>query len=1056
MTTGLTVSAGEIRESLFEGLTDEQTAAVTSAARRTLVIAGAGSGKTEVMARRIAWWIGLQGVSRDKIIAFTFTRKAAEELKFRIRKWVGKLTPEAEDATLGRMYIGTIHGFCLQVLQELEPDVYGVFDVLDDTARLALVQNWFSGTLGLASLKNALGDGQFETIRKFLLGYDLLHEFDLFRAVGPGGPRPDIGPDESDWIKEWKLESDLGEDETSRAFRTAAGRYYGALHARRLIDFSTAQSELVSMLRSSPARLAKLRDNFTHLFVDEFQDVNPVQDILTRFIIGDRGVFTAVGDHRQAIYGFRGGRVEIMGQWFRELEASADGNVLTLPDNFRSTPRTINLANSWAQRIEPPGGMASPDMRTPRPSLNDHDPSHVALRRYDDRDAEAEWIASMVTRLVDRAAGTGVPHDTRGADARGLGLSDIAVLTRTSTSVRTYVEALESRGIPAVVRAGPDLFQRPEVLLLLCALCVAGDIGTFFSGRPGMNTMASIARDVLGCTPEPVSMVRAAGDVLEAGGLPVTECDIDRLISAASEMRKRLKGSPIDDETVDSLQTSELVAWLRSANPLRRVYPQTMFQWLAAEVGLSRWDALETGRATAAMFHTGQLAALITGLETPGWVRPGDFKWQLIALTNWGSGNARSAEAPLLVPPNAVSILTIHAAKGLEFPVVFLADVAAYRFPSRFAKIPVALPFSGESSRNIDPASLADDNNNNAERRLMYVGLTRAERYLFISSASSRMSRFERELRSLILSVGGQVDPANDPTLLSHIQTKSNPTNRLVTSFSDLRYYLECPHDYYLRKVLGFAPAIDQAFGYGKGVHNLMRGVHLRPTAFAEMASDAVALRDAIQKMIDDGLFYLRYTTGEPLNNMRARAMEVVGDYVVQYQSELATVEFEAERGFETLIEETDVLISGAIDVIRHDDPPRVTIIDFKSGDAEAKNSNVSGLDREQMKLQVLLYGLAARKELEYEPGLGIVRYLGVDSGASKEERELQVPIDAEALSASREAVKELVEDIQARRWNRGPRRGPKKPGNASRCQECDFLLLCGRVEAVEARKRGA
>src|SRR4029077_16943594 len=99
---------------------------------------------------------------------------------------------------------------------------------------------------------------------------------------------------------------------------------------------------------------------------------------------------------------------------------------------------------------------------------------------------------------------------------------------------------------------------------------------------------------------------------------------------------------------------------------------------------------------------------------------------------------------------------------------------------------------------------------------------------------------------------------------------------RLSTSFSDLRYYLEGPHDFYLRKVLGFAPTIDQAFGYGRGVHNLMRAVHSNPKKWAELAKDREALEREIIKLIDRGLFYLRYTTGEPATNMRAKGVRIV------------------------------------------------------------------------------------------------------------------------------------------------------------------------------------
>src|SRR5262249_16171947 len=159
---------------------------------------------------------------------------------------------------------------------------------------------------------------------------------------------------------------------------------------------------------------------------------------------------------------------------------------------------------------------------------------------------------------------------------------------------------------------------------------------------------------------------------------------------------------------------------------------------------------------------------------------------------------------------------------------------------------------------------------------------------------------------------------------------------RLVTSFSDLRYFLECPHDFYLRKVLGFTPTIDQAFGYGRGVHNLLRAVHSDAARWSVLSQDPDALRAEVQRLIERGLFYLRYTTGQAGRNMAQKAVRLVADYVRTYSPELARLVFEAEREFETLLEEEQVLISGAIDLVRLDEPPRVTLIDFKSGDPES------------------------------------------------------------------------------------------------------------------------
>jgi DNA helicase-2/ATP-dependent DNA helicase PcrA len=262
-----------------------------------------------------------------------------------------------------------------------------------------------------------------------------------------------------------------------------------------------------------------------------------------------------------------------------------------------------------------------------------------------------------------------------------------------------------------------------------------------------------------------------------------------------------------------------------------------------------------------------------------------------------------------------------------------------------------------------------------------------------------------------------------------------------------MRYYLECPHDFYLRKVLGFAPTIDQAFGYGRGVHNLMRSIHSNPKRWAELASDRDALVTAIEEMMSRGLMYLRYTTGDPARNMRAKATRIIADYVQTYASELDTLTFEPEREFETLLPEEDVLVTGAIDVIRLDDPPRVTLIDFKSGDPESDIS--SKLDSEEMKLQVSLYGLAAKRELEYEPERGLVRYLGAEAD---EDRELDVPLNDAALAAARDTTLTVARSIRDRRFDVGPQRPPRDDRHYIRCGECDFRLFCGRPEAIAFR----
>jgi DNA helicase-2/ATP-dependent DNA helicase PcrA len=560
-----------------------------------------------------------------------------------------------------------------------------------------------------------------------------------------------------------------------------------------------------------------------------------------------------------------------------------------------------------------------------------------------------------------------------------------------------------------------------------------------FMGR----SITGFISEALDCPPIPEDVIRSAAAELERRGVPIDGNTATYLVRLADLLHARIydgqRPSATDRKQVRSAAGRSL---LEGSGQMKRVFPQAIYHALLQEAGVEAVDGLGSDGETV-MFHLGALSSLITSIETPGWTTAGDLRSQVIGLTAWGPQGSRLPEADLLTTPDAVSIGTIHSVKGLEWPAVFVADVRARRFPSQRAKSAPSLPFEGKLAKEIDPSRLADNDNYDDERRLMYVALSRAERYLFVTCSGSQHSSFRRELEPLVSEVGGIV-PDNPSVVPGAIDLKPGERDpeaqRLVSSFSDLRYYIECPHDFYLRKVLGFAPSIDQAFGYGRGVHNIMRAIHSDPASWADLAMDSEALDAGIRKLIDQGLFYLRYTTGDPLSNMREAAVRVVTDYVKTYADELSRLEFEPEREFETLLENEQVLISGAIDVIRRDDPPQVTLVDFKSGDTQ--HDNAVKLDSEEMKLQVSLYGIAARAEMEYEPERGLVRYLAEDDPVK---RQLEVPLDEAALAEAADTVAGVARSIKQRKFHTGP---SKREGE-SRCAQCDFRNFCGIREGA-------
>lgn len=1047
------MNRAEIQELLLGDLTDDQKKAVRAPDRRLLVVAGAGSGKTEVMARRIAWWVGVEAVPKNRIVAFTFTERAAEEMKVRIRSWIEKITPPGEEVALGEMYVGTIHGFCLAKIREFWPDDYHNYDILDEASRAALILRGFTNLLGLRALQSNLELGQYATLDAFTLAYDQLHEHDQFRVELPDEQPPiELGETEQEWCKKAKLLTPVGESEAAQSFARSAARYYAYLRCRRFLDFSTSQTEFIRRLKSDKPKLAELKKLGVYLVVDEVQDINRVQLELIKILSTEAGKLTAVGDHRQAIYGFRGAKVEIIAELWEEFKTAEDGRVIDLKENFRSTPRIIDIANRWTENISPLLSMQTRPMKHGNATRVDTHSSHVALVSFEARAQEAEWIAKAILALVPSDK-HGAKHDKKGGAKRGLALSDIAVLVRSSTDVRTYMRALEAAGISPVVRAGPDLFSQPEVLFLLGALALTAGTEEFFGNEHNPKSLPNRIKSVLGCEPKARIVMREAAKQLRHAGLKLEEAVETRLVAACDALHNRIaKSQSVSAKDAAPFRTPALRQYLTRRGEVQRVFPQQLYHFLLSEAETENWDTC-ADRGQAAMFHLGALSGLITGIEMPGWTSAKNYPWELIGLCQYGAEEGRTEEQPLMVQPDAVTISTVHGVKGLEFAAIFLADVNALRFPSSRARIAPKLPFDGAITKKIDIGSLADNDNHDSERRLMYVALTRAERFLVISHSGSKTSKFVKELRELVKGAGGSVTDDAKKLLheLEYAPIEHKRDLNFSTSFSDLRYFLECPHDFYLRKVMGFAPTIDQAFGYGRGVHNLLRAVHSDPKKWAELAKDEKKLIAQLQELVRRGLFYLRYTAQEPAQNMRDKGQRVVADYVRYYCDELAKLTFEPEKEFETLVEfgdgEGGALISGAIDIVRQDDPPRVTLIDFKSGDPDSDKHKQ--LTEDEMRLQVATYAIAAKKELEYQPGQGLVRYLDINE-KNKEKRELQVPLDDKTTTEAEALLIRVARQIRARSFKSGPE---KRADGRHRCHKCDFVGHCGMPDAISHKR---
>jgi DNA helicase-2/ATP-dependent DNA helicase PcrA len=377
------------------------------------IIAAAGSGKTEVVAQRVASLLA-EGIDPRAIVAFTFTERAAEELRQRIELRSQELIgPEVLDR-IGGLFVGTIHAFCFRLLQQRVAR-YETFDVLDDNQLTAFLSRE-AKRLNIRQLDPSGKSRVFASITAFLSSVDVV-ENELLEAADM--PEP---------------------------FKTVLHDYHEALERYRLLTYGQQIARAVEELHR-PEVAESVHAELRHLIVDEYQDVNPAQERLIELLAGPEVEVCVVGDDDQAIYQWRGSDVSNIVTFADRYQNVATFEITT---NRRSLPQIIDTANRFATSI---AGRLPKTMRQHRPS--DDGRPRVVVWRGDDEQAEAGWIANMILDLNDQ----GVPY------------RDIAVLVRGRAAYRRLVDAFGTFDIPVQPGGRTGLFEQPEANVLGHAFC---------------------------------------------------------------------------------------------------------------------------------------------------------------------------------------------------------------------------------------------------------------------------------------------------------------------------------------------------------------------------------------------------------------------------------------------------------------------------------------------------------------------------------------------------------------------------------------------------------
>ena len=696
-------------ESLTRGLNDRQREAVTHAGSPLLILAGAGSGKTRVLTHRIAYLLATGRARAGEILAITFTNKAAAEMRERAGALVG------DDAR--RMWVSTFHSACVRLLR-YEHEAAGLsssFTIYDaqDSQRL---------------------------IQMVLKAMDV----DIKRFT-PKMVAARISDAKNELIGPVRYAETAGKDPVSRIVAEAYVEYDKRMRASNALDFDDLIMRTVDLLRENPLIAEHYHRRFRHILVDEYQDTNHAQYVLVRALVGDGkdGVepaeLTVVGDSDQSIYAFRGATIRNIEEFERDFTGA---RTILLEQNYRSTQNILSAANAVIARNT---GRRAKNLWTAS-----GDGALITLDAADSEHDEARFVVGEIDRLADS----------------GVEWGDIAVFYRTNAQSRALEELLVRQGIPYRVVGGTRFYERREIKDALAYLQVISNPDDTVAARRVLN----VPKRGIGAKAEEAIAAHAAHYGISFGaalrhlwlraGCPAGEgegIDVDALARSASpdEASADPSVSVSSDGTAGenpaaSEAADENAAAAPASSPAENA-TETAPEVLgitprAAKSAAAFWGLIETLRAAEAR-GASQADILEEVLDRTGYLaelRRSEDPQDASRVENLAElhsvAGAFAADAPggtladflervALVADSdqvpaegerggQVTLMTVHTAKGLEFPAVFVTGMEDGTFPHQ--------------------RSLGDESELEEERRLAYVAITRARERLYLTRAAVR------------------------------------------------------------------------------------------------------------------------------------------------------------------------------------------------------------------------------------------------------------------------------------------------------------------------------
>jgi len=976
-------------------LNPEQRAAVDHGEGPLLVIAGAGTGKTRVITERIRRLLESDAsLNGENILGLTFTDKAAGEMKSRVVKAAGE---RAEG-----IWLSTFHSFCLEkILRAAKPEIQAIEEI---DHQILLRRNL--AELDLVIFRRLAEPAQFlkdfvaffsrcqdelvtpDDYERYVSGLRRLHE------ARKSGMEPDALQ-----VAEEELAKN---EELARVYRVSER----LLLERNLYTFGAQLLKSVECLRADPELLERLRNQYHYILVDEFQDTNIAQLELLWLLAGERGNILAVGDDDQAIYRFRGasfGSFTIFLERFCGVEgkrrtASADDFLVSLSQNYRSTQRILRVAGEVIRVNE-----RSP-LLPPKKLLTENSQGEkIRVAEFGGFEEEAEWIGGEIARLHD----VGVPWRS------------FAVLYRKHRHRAQLLGALRRREIPFVIRKSSILSN------------------TLVRDLLAWMRLIAVPADNVACA-----------RVLSAPYWGLEARDLVRLVERAEKKRRPLwdqveasqTETPLDREGV------RLPALVQLFHQLR----QTAAKKTALEVLDELIADLGIGVLMSAIDrqHVEKLIAFVKEWEGKSEKKQlRDFA-EYLGFFDELDGDIQLEEE---LADDAVQLMTVHSAKGLEFPHVFILRLSNNDFPSR--PRPATFEFPPELMKEEQPKW---DFQRQEERRLFYVALTRAQKRLTLSTvvnrwkrespflvdflANAKIQKFDIEqcqpkveLPPVEETTGPLQDSSDAPPLFRAARENAKAYSRvalwakayhppqaepLQLSASRIGAYEQCPMKYMFQYAWGIRGGPNPQKTFGNVMHSTIRELvgQMRkgaPVPFEEVLA-------IYERQWSSAGFPDEYQQGE----YRKAGREQLEAFHRSCREAPADVLYQ-EKAFELRLDH-DIVVTGRMDQVNRMGDGEVEIVDYKTGrpwDSKKASENI----------QLSIYALAAREVLGLDAAR-LVLYNLTDNRAVATTR------DAKALAGAEEKIAEVADQIRAGNFRARPGFG---------CGYCDFKPLCPEHEQL-------